>query len=42
MDIEKKMECLIAEMRLEGYETYQIIEVFEEVLDNIVSNKKDG
>lgn len=42
MDVQKKLENIIAELRSLGFSIKEIYEVFENSLDNILSDEKDG
>lgn len=42
MNFQKRMESFIAEMRIEGLTVEQIKELFEDSLDNVLSDEKDG
>jgi hypothetical protein len=42
MDFQKRMESIIAEMRINGLTIERIKELFEDSLDNVLSDEYDG
>jgi hypothetical protein len=42
MKFQKEMESIIAGLRIEGWTVERIHELFEDSLDNILSDEKDG
>ena len=42
MSFQKQMEILVAELRIAGFTKEQIQEMFEDALDNVLSDEHDG